>query len=43
MEEEEVLGERLEVRALTVEVTLQCKILNENTDTEELAMTLKQQ
>lgn len=40
---QEVLGEKVQVRALTAETTLQCKNLDEITDAEELAVALKQQ
>lgn len=40
---QEVLGDKVEVRALTAEATLQVKNLDEITDAEELAAALKQQ
>lgn len=40
---EQVLGEGVEVRALTTEVTLQCKNLDEITDESEVAAALKKQ
>lgn len=40
---QEVLGEKVQVKALMAKATLQCKNLDEITDTEELAAAFKQQ
>lgn len=40
---QEVLGEKMQVKALAAEATLQCRNRDEVTAAEELAATLKQQ